>query len=565
MESEYDKAEADFLVSSFRKGFDIGYHGPLNRKSEAANIPLTIGTREDLWEKIMKEVKAKRVAGPYEKIPFNNYIQSLVGLVPKAGGKTRMIFHLSYHFSDAEPSVNECTPKEWCSVRYNDLDTAVQQCLELYRFMMQLDKTEWEGNEDESEWKQPIVFLGKTDLSSAFCVLPLQISCICWLIFKAIDPADGKMKYFVEKCLPFSASISCSHYQRFSNALKHILQYRVGKRGKAITNYLDDFLFLAIARMMCNQMIQSFLKMCMELNVPVAIEKTEWADWLIVFLGILLDGCNYRLCIPLDKQEKALKLLNDLSGKKKVTVHQLQVLTGYLNFLTKAIFAGRTFTHRMYAKFACHKNNKRLKAYHHVRVDDEFRFDCEIWTAFLIHHRDLAVCRPMVDLQGTVSAEVLNFYSDTSASKSLGFGAIFNNHWLYAQWEEGYIQENEPTIEYLELFALTAGLLTWGDELKNIRMVLLCDNMAVVGMINKLSSSCSKCMALLRLITLDNLVNNRRVFARYVKSSENGLSDALSRLQFSRFWKLAQKSMNPEPSEISKTVWPASKIWSLTV
>ena len=95
----------------------------------------------------MKEVKAGRIAGPFDQIPFKNYIQSPVGLVPKAGGKTRMIFHLSYEFSEDSStqtqqseqlsdnmSLNACTPKEICSVKYNDLDHAVANCLRLVQF-----------------------------------------------------------------------------------------------------------------------------------------------------------------------------------------------------------------------------------------------------------------------------------------------------------------------------------------------------------------------------------------------------------------------------------------------
>ena len=37
----------------------------------------------ELWEKMMKEVKEKRFAGPYKWILFDNYVQSPVGLVPK--------------------------------------------------------------------------------------------------------------------------------------------------------------------------------------------------------------------------------------------------------------------------------------------------------------------------------------------------------------------------------------------------------------------------------------------------------------------------------------------------
>ena len=102
------------------------------------------------------------------------------------------------------------------------------------------------------------------------------------------------------------------------------------------------------------------------------------------------------LGIPLEKQEKALRLLNDILSKKKVTIKQLQVLTGYLNFLTKAIFAGRTFTRRMYAKCCLYekgpKDNKILKLHHHVKLDQEFKFDCEIWRTFLQNHREVAVC-----------------------------------------------------------------------------------------------------------------------------------------------------------------------------
>ena len=191
-------------------------------------------------------------------------------------------------------------------------------------------------------------------------------------------------------------------------------------------------------------MIEQFLLLCKDLNVPVAIEKTEWANTLMVFLGILLDGRHKTLSIPLDKQRKALALLNDLSGKKKTTIKQLQVLTGYLNFLMKAIFPGRTFTRRMYAKFA-KLQATGLKAYHHVRIDDEFHFDCEIWRIFLSNYQSVTVCRLMLDLEAAVvTAKELFFYSDASANQSLGFGAIFRNKWIFAQWENGFIKTTIP-------------------------------------------------------------------------------------------------------------------------
>ena len=46
--SNYNATETEFLIDGFTNSFDIGYQGPTNQKSESDNIPLTIGTKEDL-------------------------------------------------------------------------------------------------------------------------------------------------------------------------------------------------------------------------------------------------------------------------------------------------------------------------------------------------------------------------------------------------------------------------------------------------------------------------------------------------------------------------------------
>ena len=88
-----------------------------------------------------------------------------------------------------------------------------------------------------------------------------------------------------------------------------------------------------------------------EIGAPIATEKTEYAERMIIFLGILLDGKDMVLRIPIKKREKALKMLN-FTDSKKATVKELQELCGYLNFLCKAIFPGRLFIQRMYSKYS---------------------------------------------------------------------------------------------------------------------------------------------------------------------------------------------------------------------
>ena len=543
--SGYDATEVKFLYEGFTKGFSIGYLGPTMRQSTSNNIPFIVGDATDMWNKIMKEVKYRRVAGPFDHIPYKNFIQSPIGLVPKSGGKTRLIFHLSYNFSDEEDgkSLNYHTPKEACTVSYNDLDVAVEYCLRLSREMF--------GNSP--------IFLAKSDMVSAFRMLPLSPQSWPWVIFKARNPLTGSVSFFVEKSLPFGWGVSCSLYQRFSNSLKHLIEFLYG-RQYTMVNYLDDFLFIETSRFQCNELVRIFLHLCNEIGAEVSLDKTEWSSNYVIFLGILLDGHNLTLSIPEEKRIKALVMLNMFKDKKKSTVKHLQVLTGFLNFLSRAVVPGRAFTRRIYSKFA-NLDRSKMKHYHHVSLDKEFKFDCEIWRFFLENAKNLAICRPMIDLNKFESATELCFYTDSSANEKLGCGGIFDRDWFFLQWEPNYIRKYKPSIEYLELFGVCAGVLTWKKRLINRRVIVFCDNEPVVNMINQSSSKCKNCMYLIRLLVFNGLINNTRVFSRHVLGQKNSLADSLSRLQFKRFRRLG-KDMKQHPTKVTSQIWPASKIWS---
>ena len=369
--SKYNKDKSDKLLTGFTKGFDIGYEGRTDRSDRANNLPLNnVGTKTDLWNKVM-EVKLARYAGPFklDDLPFDKYIQSPIGLVPKAGRETRLIFHLSYNFDNGNSSLNADTPKDKCWVKYRDLDHAVKNCLLL------LEK----ANEIAEEGMVAVIFYSKADLKSAFRILPILVIQRKWLLMMAENPITGEKLYFIEKCLPFGASISCALFQEFSDALQHITEFLI-KRKNRITNYLDDFLFIAWMRAECNKIMQKFLEVCRTINCPVLKEKCEPASDLMVFLGVLLNGWLHCLCIPEEKRLKVVNQLKYITSKKKATVKEIQQLTGILNFLQRAIVPGRAFTRRLYTRLSF-KNNKgkQLKEHHHVY----FKNDCKVWLSFL--------------------------------------------------------------------------------------------------------------------------------------------------------------------------------------
>ena len=402
------------------------------------------------------------------------------------------------------------------------------------------------------------VFYAKSDVQAAFHLVPLKGSSWRWLILKVEHPILKKIFYFVDKCLPFGASISCSHFQRISDAIRHIVEWRAGIPD-SLSNYLDDYLFIAITIRLCNLLVKCFMDTCAEIGIPVAAEKTVWATQLIVFFGILLDDKNLRLTIPEEKRIKAVNQIGKLICKRKATVLELQQVAGILNFLSRAIVPGRAFTRRIYAKCTGHSN---LKQHHHVRLDGEFKSDCGVWMKFLNTNQITTVSRPFIDLDTMLRATTLQFYSDASLNAELGFRAQYEKEWTYGQWPPAFVKREKPSIEYVELFGLVVAAFIWADKLRNKRVLVYCDNQTVVTIVNNTTSSCKNCMVLIRLLVLKSLQCNFRLFAQYIRSKDNEVADSLSRLDFVRFNRLAHKlKLNNTPQPLPNELWPATKIW----
>ena len=207
------------------------------------------------------------------------------------------------------------------------------------------------------------------------------------------------------------------------------------------------------------------------------------------------------------------------------------------------------------------KSEYKLKQHHHIRLDNKFKSDCRIWIQFLASDEFQVLNRPMVDLlQPEWNMQEVGFTSDASAAATKGFGCTLGTKWLRGDWGSDFILQKKPSIEYLELFALCMGILSWQNQLENIKMIVHCDNESVVHMVNGLTSKCKNCMLLLRVLTLNGLIHNRKVVAKYISMKSNYLSDALSQGQMLQFRNLGSK-MNMNPDELHPDLWLVDRVW----
>ena len=512
--SFYDHPDSVTLLNGFLNGFPLHYEGP-RIHSESKNLKSALAQPDIVLQKIKKEVKCGRVAGPFHHLPIPTLRISPIGLVPKkTPNEHRLIHHLSYPLGS---SVNDFIDPKFSSVQYTRFDEAIHLVQDLGTNCL----------------------LFKMDIKSAFRLLPVSPSDFDQLGFKF----DGK--YYFDKCMPFGCSISCSTFEKFATFLEACVRRRAG--SKSLLHYLDDFFGGGrCGSDQCKHLMQVFSQCMNQLGVPLADEKTVGPATVVCFLGLELhtvDSVEMLVRIPM---EKMLHHIDRLLSKEKATLREIQSLIGVLNFACRAIIPGRPFCRRL-INATC----GLTKAHHHVRLKKEIRADLVMWKHFFKHFNGIA----MFHDRFWVSNKDVELFTDSAAGHGLGFGIYFSGQWASAPWPESWHMKGYTSdITVLELFPILVAIHLWGAKLRNKKICFRSDNMAVVHIINSMTSKSEAVMVLVRNLTLKCLQFNISVKAQHISGSDDTICDALSRLQFQHFRTLAPKA-EVEPQEVPEFLW----------
>ncbi|XP_060562711.1 uncharacterized protein LOC132722259 isoform X1 [Ruditapes philippinarum] len=509
----YKHKDAKVLLNGFLYGFNMHYSGPrLGR--ECKNLRSALSNPNVVQAKINKEINARRMAGPFVDKPMPNLIVSPIGLVPKKiKGEFRLIHHLS--FPEGE-SVNDYIDKKFCSVSYTNFDEAVAMIQNLGRHC----------------------YLFKMDLKNAFRLLPIRPEDfeVLGLKFKSL--------YYIDKALPFGASVSCKTFEKFSTFLEYVVKQRLTSGG--LIHYLDDFLGADRSFTLCRAAMDIF-KTCMDdLNVPLADEKTEGPNKIMVFLGIELDTDKMQIRIPIEKITEVITKVREILNKKKASLREIQSLIGSLNFCCRAIPAGRPFCRRL-INATCGVS----KSFHRLRVNTGIKRDLRMWLSFFENHNGISAFHDRF----WVSNEEVQLYTDSAGGLGCGFGIFYCNHWCQAKWPKAWHERNiTSNITVLELFPIWIAINIWGKELMNKKIKFYCDNEAVVHILNTLTSKSELVMCIVRALTLKCLKFNILLKAKHIPGSRNEICDALSRFQATKFRELAPEA-DLCPVVVPQSLW----------
>ena len=497
-----------FLISGFQYGFNIPHDGPLPQSSNK-NLQSATEHQAAVEECIETEISQSRISGPHTKPPFQPFVVSPIGVVPKkTPNKFRLIHHLSYPLGS---SINSGIDKHYTHVKYHTVDMAIQIILRLGRGC----------------------FLAKTDIQSAFRLLPVHPDSYHLLGFYF------KGHYFFDTAMPMGLSISCQVFETFSTALQWIAQthFSIGD----MLHILDDFLFISLTHDLSKQSLATFQSLCDHLGVPLAKEKTEGPSQCLTFAGIELDTNCLEARLPMEKIRKYHSLASAHSCKKKTTLRELQSVIGSLNHCCYIIQGGRAF-------LRCLIDLTRgiSSPHHHIRYNADTRADLLTWASFLESYNGRAMLSfslAMLLDDDWDSSDIIKIYSDAS---HIGFGAICGKSWIQGSWPPHWQKFH---ISLLELYPIVAAFHTWAHYLANRKVIIFTDNIGAMHILNSCSSKDPSVMKLIRPLVLLVMQRNIKLKSLHIPGQVNRQADAISRFQLQVYHQLFP-SADPKPTPI---------------
>lgn len=495
----YDDSLLSYLLHGFKYGFSvccIGFNPQLN----FYNLRSALQNPTEVNKKLKKEIDLGRTSGPFKSPPFQDMHLSPIGLCAKKQPNTfRLIHHLSYPKGS---SINDHIPQEFSSVQYTKLDDAIKGIKML------------SGS----------AYMAKSDLASAFRLIPLAPS--EYHLFGIFWQGN----YYFDRCLPFGCSSACNIFEKFSSALEWVMWNYLPHT--LIYHVLDDFLFICQTKEQCRASLDTFLRICANIGIPISEEKTEGPDTTLTFLGIEIDTVSQKARLPQNKLDKCEELINSFLKRKKVTLRELQSLLGLLSFACQVIVPGRPFLRRLFDLVV-----GVSQPYHHIRLRKHCKDDLIVWQMFLKQFNGKYF---FLD-DKLIASDSLMLYTD--ASGMIGYGAVFGNRWFHGTWNDKWAGQN---ITLLEFYPIVLAIEIWGHYFANRSILFLCDNEALVKVINKQTSKEPKIMFLMRRMVLYALKLNICIKAKHLPGRENILADALSRSQIQVFKKfLPTADVNP--------------------
>ena len=426
------------------------------------------------------ETNAAAMIGPLENAPFENMNYSPLLTRDKPDGGVRVIVDLSWPEGN---NVNSCIPDG----EFDEID-----------FVLKYPSIDLVLEKIRQSKSQAILY--KVDLQRAY--RNLRIDPLAYPLFGL----QWKNATYVDVSIAFGLKIGAAACQMCTDVLAHALR----TQGAWVMNYLDDYVGVSTTDK-ANSEFLSLVNLLKQVGLPINETKVEPPSTRITCLGVLIDTQAGIIAIPDEKMVQIRKLCKEWSTKEYTNKKQIQSLIGKLIYLHRCVKPTRLFINRMLATL----RNAPVKG--QFKIPAAFYKDVQWFNKFLDHFNGSVKIHEnhKVDHQ---------FFVDASLQQ---VGAIWNKE-VYSCSIPSRLK-NLVSIVQLEAANLTMACKLWGSKWKNTRVIVWCDNLAVVQACQSHRIRDNWLMACCRTLWFTAAINNIEISVRHIYGSANVKADMLSR------------------------------------
>ena len=449
----------------------------------------------DVYKAINKELRAGTMF-------IDNKIQPLL-ITPiflkDESDKIRPIYDYSFTF-DGINSLNSLIPTHDKGVEFNLLTDLVQ----------------FIDNDGKNK------YMGKNDGSAFFRQIPLKPK--EWRL--AVYCIDGN--YIVDTRMPWGTARAPKIAHYLSLAIEYIAyKYIPRSMGTCIFSYVDDHIFAAATQLQVLYIHIIYIKICQKAGIKLKHSKTVLAEQVIIGLGFEFDLINRTISVPQTKVTKYLKNFKQILQQTRATAKQLQSTTGKMQHVQLVLWPLRVYCRHIYNAIPPYKSEKQI-----VPITQKIKNCIKAWIKFMPLIKG-------VKLQTILKQPTTYTHTTTTDGSDIGYGGFSGKYWFYDKYYSSEVNpNNEYNIRDRELYPILTLFNTLGPIFTGANIRIMCDNQNAVQALTNKDIRNNKSQDMLIEICELAMKYKFRFYAFYIKSSENILADALSRLKIQTFKQL---------------------------
>lgn len=273
---------------------------------------------------------------------------------------------------------------------------------------------------------------------------------------------NGLGTFYYNLVLVFGTRSAPYIFNLFAEALHWILQRNIPAH---IRHYLNDFLSI-FAPDTPTSLVDSSLAWALELGIQLGLSfqpsKIVGPATSIEFLSLELDSLTMEVHLPAEKLKYLQELTFSWSFRKRCTQHDIDKLTGFLQFTSQVIPMSRAFLRSLYDFAASFPSTPQASRH----ISSAAQKDIEWWNFVAPNWNGVRFISP--------ARRIIDVFTDASGKK--GIEGYLGSEWFSARCPHCF---RHAHIQVKEMLAVVHAILCWGNSFSGCHVVFHVDNRAV--------------------------------------------------------------------------------------